>query len=74
MPAMGGERTLSSGIRQRERKMQGFKSQSSARRFLSTQAAVYYTFNTQPHLISRPSLRRFRSEARDFWVAATDAA
>lgn len=54
--------------------MQGFKSQSSARRFLSTQAAVYYTFNTQPHLISRPSLRRFRSEARDFWVAATDAA
>jgi transposase-like protein len=54
--------------------MQEFKSRRSARRFLSTHSAVDNTFNTQPHLISQPSLRRFRSEARDVWVAATDAA
>jgi putative transposase len=60
-------------IRRRERKMQGFKSQRSAQRFLTSHAAVYNTFNTQPHLISRPTLRRFRSEARDVWAAATVA-
>ena len=41
-------------IRRRERKQQKFKSQGSAQRFLSSHAAVYSTFNTQPHLISRP--------------------
>ena len=61
-------------IRRRERKMQGFKSQRSAQRFLSTHAAVYNAFNTEPHLISRPTLRRFRGEARDVWAAATMAA
>ncbi len=50
-------------IRRRERKMQGFKSQASAQRFLTTHAAVYNTFYVQPHLISRPTLRRFRGEA-----------
>ena len=57
-------------IRRRERKMQGFKSQSSAQRFLTTHAAVYNTFNTQRHLISRPTLRRFRAEAVGVWNEA----
>ena len=57
-------------IRRRERKMQGFKSQASAQRFLTTHAAIYNTFYTQPHLVSRPTLRRFRAEARAAWAAA----
>jgi transposase-like protein len=58
-------------IRRRERKMQRFKSQASAQRFLTTHAAIYNTFNIQPHLISRPTLRHFRGEAHDVWTAAT---
>jgi transposase-like protein len=61
-------------IRRRERKQRKFKSQGSAQRFLSTHAAVYNTFNLQPHLISRPTLRRFRAEAHGAWAAATIAA
>lgn len=61
-------------IRRRERKMQKFKSQVSAQRFLTTHAAVYNTFNTQPHLIRRQTLRQFRSAAHDVWTAATAAA
>jgi len=58
-------------IRRRERRMQGFKSQRSAQRFLSTHAAVYNTFYTQTHLISRSNLRRFRGEAHQDWAVAT---
>ena len=58
-------------IRRRERKQQKFKSQGSAQRFLSGHAAIYNTFNTQPHLISRPTLRRFRATAYQTWTAAT---
>ena len=61
-------------IRPRERKQQKFKSQGSAPKFLSTHAAVYNVFNTQPHLIRRPTLRRFRAEAHQTWAAATSAA
>ena len=39
-------------VRQRERRMQRFKSARSAQRFLSTHATVYNTFNVQRHLIS----------------------
>ena len=61
-------------IRRRERKQQKFKSQGSARRFLSTHAPIYNTFNLQPHLIRRPTLRLFRAEAHRAWDAANAAA
>src|SRR6266705_5343231 len=50
-------------VRRRERKQQRFKSARSAQRFLSMHAAVHNTFNLQRHLISRSTLRIFRSEA-----------
>ena len=58
-------------IRRRERQQQGFKSQASAQKFLTTHAAIYNTFNVQRHLISRPTLRRFRADADAAWAAAT---
>jgi len=61
-------------IRRRERKQQKFKSQGSAQRFLATHSAVYNTFNTQPHLISRPTLRHFRAGAHQAWAEAAAAA
>lgn len=57
-------------VRRRERKMQRFKSAASAQRFLSIHAAVYNNFNTQRHLISRTTLRRFREEAMRNWHSA----
>ena len=61
-------------IRRRERKQQKFKSQGSAQRFLASHAAVYNTFNVQPHLITRPGLRTLRADAHRAWVAAAAAA
>jgi putative transposase len=61
-------------VRQRERRMQRFKSDGSAQRFLSTHAAIYNTFNVQRHLISRKTLRQFRCEAMTVWQSATVAA
>lgn len=60
-------------IRRRERKMQGFKSQASAQRFLTTHAAIYNTFYLQPHLIRRQTLRQFRGEALRAWSEAVAA-
>lgn len=60
-------------IRRRERKMQGFKSQASAQRFLTTHAAIYNTFYIQPHLIRRQTLRQFRGEALRIWNEAVAA-
>jgi len=51
--------------------MQKFKSQDSAQRFLTTHAAVYNAFYTQPHLISRSTLRKFRGDALRVWREAT---
>ena len=61
-------------VRQRERRMQRFKSARSAQRFLSTHATVYNTFNVQRHLISRKTLRQFRNQAMGLWQTATAAA
>jgi putative transposase len=61
-------------IRQRERRMQRFKSAGSTQRFLSTHAANYNSFNVQRHLISRQTLRRFRAEAMSRWDTVTAAA
>jgi putative transposase len=61
-------------VRQRERRMQRFKSAGSAQRFLSTHAAIYNSFYTQRHLISRCSLRQFRAEAMEQWWDVTAAA
>ncbi|KQY28330.1 transposase [Caulobacter sp. Root487D2Y] len=60
-------------IRRRERKMQGFKSQASAQRFLTIHAAVYNTFYVQSHLFRRQTLRQFRGEAMHVWSQAVNA-
>ena len=61
-------------VRQRERRMQRFKSARSAQRFLSTHATVYNTFNVQRHLISRKTLRQLRNHAMSLWQTVTAAA
>ncbi len=60
-------------IRRRERQQQGFKSEASAQRFLTSHAAVYNTFYTARHLITRPTLRLFRTAAFGAWSQATCA-
>lgn len=60
-------------VRRRERKMQRFKSQGQAQRFTSTNSAIYNTFNIQRHLISRNTMRQFRSAAMAEWSAASAA-
>jgi hypothetical protein len=42
-------------VRRRKQHQRRFKSQASAQMFLTTFAAIYDTFNTQRHLIRRPS-------------------
>ena len=58
-------------VRQRERRMRGFKSPGSAQHFLSTHAAIFNTFYIQRHLISRKTLRQFRGKAMSTWQTAT---
>ena len=58
-------------VRRRERKMQRFKSQGQAQRFVSTHSAIYNTFNLQRHLVSRKTLRTFRAGALAEWNAAS---
>lgn len=61
-------------VRRRERKMQRFKSQGQAQRFVSAHGAIYNVFNLQRHLISRKTLRAFRATASAAWNAASGAA
>ncbi len=61
-------------VRRRERKQQRFKSAGSAQRFLSMHSAVHNTFTLQRHLVSRRTLRTFRSEAVHAWQLATATA
>ena len=60
-------------VRRRERKMQRFKSQGQAQRFVSIHGSIYNLFNVQRHLISRCTLRTFRATAMDGWAAASAA-
>lgn len=54
-------------VRRRERSSIGFTSPGSTQRFLAIHAAVYNHFNVQRHLISRRTLRQFRTAAMDEW-------
>ena len=61
-------------VRRRERKMQRFKSQGQAQRFVSTHSAIYNNFNIQRHLIDRSTMRQFRTSAMEEWLIASAAA
>lgn len=60
-------------VRRRERKMQLFKSQGQAQRFVSTHSAIYNCFNTERHLVSRKTMRIYRDRAFTEWQAASAA-
>jgi putative transposase len=61
-------------VRRRERKMQRFKSQGHAQRFVSTHSAISNVFNLQRHLVSRKTLRTFRAAASAAWQTAAAGA
>ena len=61
-------------VRRRERKMQRFKSQGQAQRFVSTHSAIYNSFAVQRHLVSRKTMRSFRAAAFAEWSAASRTA
>jgi len=60
--------------RQRERKMQGFKSAGSAQRFLSVHAAAHNIFKVQRHLTSARTHRAFSASAMQTWNEVVAAA
>lgn len=59
--------------RRRERKLQRFKSAKSAQRFLSTFTSFYNHFNIQRHLISRTTMKLFRTKVLGCWRIAVAA-
>ena len=60
-------------VRRRERKQKRFKSPGSAQRFLNIHSSVYNTFYVQRHLLSRPTFKRFRTDAFSVWESASAA-
>ena len=50
-------------IRRRERKSKKFKSVHKAQKLLSAHSRFYNLFNHRRHLITRNTLRKFRSQA-----------
>ena len=60
-------------VRRRERKMQKFKSPSSAQKFLNIQSATYNTFYLQRHLIDRATFKKYRAEPFDVWESVITA-
>lgn len=61
-------------VQRRERKMQLFKSQGHAQRFASVHSAIYNCFNTERHLISRKTMRKYRDSALAKWQAVSASA
>lgn len=59
--------------RRRERKLQRFKSAKSAQRFLATFTAFYNHFNIQRHLITRKTMKMFRTDVLSCWRLAVSA-
>lgn len=60
--------------RSRERKQQRFKSPATELRFLSTFSDIYNHFNIQRHLVSRTTMKKFRTDAGNIWLDVTTAA
>ena len=58
-------------IRRRERKSQRFRSVRKAQKLLSAHGQIYNFFNYRRHLISRSTLRKFRSQAQTEWNIVT---
>lgn len=58
-------------IRRRERKSQRFRSVRNAQKLLSAHSQFYNLFNHRRHLISRNTLRKFRSQAQTEWNFVT---
>ena len=61
-------------IRRRERKSQKFKSVRSAQKLLSAHGQIYNLFNHRRHIISRNTLRKFRSQSSSEWNSVTTPA
>jgi len=60
-------------IRRRERKSQKISSIKAAQKQLSSYGRIYNLFNYQRHLISRKTLRQFRTEAQFEWNIVVNA-
>ena len=58
-------------IRRRERKSQRFRSVRNAQKLLSAHGQIYNLFNYRRLLISRTTLRKFRSQAQTEWNIVT---